>query len=163
MWGRGKSKRKGEKSCYDNQMAGTSLIWKLDPRLEADTFVIDDSDTEMLLLMNDCRWPWLILVPRISHAEEWHQIRAGANAWISQRVGTIGHRLKDFTGCEKINTAALGNVVRQLHIHIIARNEGDPNWPGPVWGFGRAQPYMKRESEKLIRELKELMNAPAVY
>ena len=66
------------------------------------------------------------------------------------------------TGCEKINIAAIGNMVRQLHIHVIARSEGDANWPGPVWGYGSAEPYNETEASDLIGNLKEQLFDPSI-
>ena len=67
----------------------------------------------------------------------------------------VGEKLKTFTGASKINTAAIGNIVNQLHIHVVARHEDDPNWPAPVWGFGEAEKYSGAEGKALAEQLKE--------
>ena len=127
----------------------------LDPRLEADTLFIKSLDTCELRLMNDMRWPWLILVPRLEDAIEWHELFTDQRQDIDMAVSQTAGILKAVTDCEKINIASLGNSVRQLHIHIIARSEDDPNWPGPVWGFRERVPYRDDKDMELI----ELLNA----
>jgi len=91
--------------------------------------------------MDDMRWPWLVLVPRSPGAKEWHDLSQDQWTGVNAEVKRAAHALRLFTQCEKVNIASLGNVVGQLHIHVVARNPGDPNWPGPVWGFERADPY----------------------
>ena len=113
----------------------------LDSRLEADTKPILQTLLCDVRLMNDSRWPWLILVPRIASAVEWHDLAQANQASLWRETLKAGRILKELTGCEKINTAAIGNIVRQLHVHVIARYEGDANWPGTVWGFPGKVPY----------------------
>ena len=115
--------------------------FELDPRLQNDTHTLGEMKLCRLLLMNDQRWPWLILVPRIAGLEEIHELDAGERDLLAAETAHVSAALKQATGCEKVNTAALGNIVRQLHIHAVARNEDDDNWPGPVWGHGERQPY----------------------
>ena len=115
--------------------------FKLDSRLEADTKPVHQTPLCDLRLMNDSRWPWLILVPRIAGTVEWHDLAEADQAALWHETLKAGRILKEQTGCEKINTAAIGNIVRQLHVHVIARYEGDANWPGPVWGFPGKVPY----------------------
>ena len=138
-------------------MSASNTPWQLDSRLRADTLVVSEDRDLMLLLMNDRRWPWLIIVPKQPGAEEWSDLEAGLGDRVFERVQSAGDRLKDFTNCTKINIAAIGNMVRQLHIHVIARSEGDANWPGPVWGFGQAEPYDESEISDLIARLKDMM------
>ncbi|MEM9733626.1 MAG: HIT family protein [Pseudomonadota bacterium] len=137
-------------------MFGLDKTWQLDPRLKGDTFEIRQEDDMALLLMNDARWPWVIAVPKVVGAEELHDIKPGYQGAIMERCVYYGQRLKAHTQCEKINIAAIGNSVRQLHIHIIARSEGDPNWPGPVWGFGKREAYAGAQGRDLAQELKEV-------
>lgn len=125
----------------------------LDPQLKADTLHVKSLDACELLLLNDKRWPWLILVPKIENAVEWHELFTDQRQDIDFEIANVASLLKAITGCEKINIASLGNSVRQLHIHIVARNEGDPNWPKPVWGFGDREPYQTQVSESLIETL----------
>ena len=105
-----------------------------------------------LRLMNDRRWPWLILVPRIAGACEIYDLPEADQTLIAQESAVAGRVLKRVTACEKINIAAIGNIVRQLHVHVIAREQGDANWPGPVWGYGTREQY--ESATALIAEIK---------
>ena len=113
--------------------------FQLNERLEADTHLIAELENCSLRLLDDARWPWLVLVPRIEGAIEWHDLTKGQRIMIDDEVVRVAHALKMMTGYEKINIASIGNMVRQLHIHVIARKTGDPNWPSPVWGFGEKE------------------------
>ncbi len=110
--------------------------FELDGRLAADTTKVADLQSGPLLAMNDSRWPWLILVPAVPGAVELHDLDADMARLVHDETDRVAAALKRASGCEKINTGALGNIVRQLHIHVVARSAGDPNWPGPVWGYG---------------------------
>ncbi|MEM8748728.1 MAG: HIT family protein [Pseudomonadota bacterium] len=133
--------------------------WQMDPRLAADTIEIATLGESKILLMNDKRWPWVIVVPMINNAEELHDLAPGRRESALQLACHLGENLKAHTGCEKINIAALGNIVRQLHIHVVARSENDPNWPAPVWGYGVAERYSKAEAQALCDSLKETFRA----
>ncbi len=128
--------------------------FKLDERLEADTHLVCELENCSLRLLDDTRWPWLVLVPRIAGAEEWHVLTKGQRIMIDDEVARVASALKEMTGCQKINIASIGNMVRQLHIHVVARNEGDANWPGPVWGFGTREPYDVDSATTFIESFK---------
>jgi len=113
----------------------------LHAQLEADTVALVDWRLSRLLLMNDRRFPWLILVPRVLSASEVFDLPVADRAVLWREVDEAASKLKAETGAQKINVGALGNIVRQLHIHVVARNEGDGAWPGPVWGSGTRIPY----------------------
>lgn len=134
-------------------MPGQKAGFELDPRLEADSEQLMWLGLCELRLMNDRRWPWLILVPQRPGAEEVHDLTPLDQAMLTFESNMVAQALKTVTGCTKINTAALGNIVRQLHVHVIARYEGDAGWPGPVWGHGAREPYkpddIRRFSEKI--------------
>jgi len=117
------------------------IAFSLDQRLSEDTTAVTRLGLCELRLMNDRRWPWLILIPQRPAVTEIHELSALDQTMLTFEAGMTAQALKSVTGCEKINTGALGNVVRQLHLHLIARNPGDPGWPGPVWGFGSREPY----------------------
>ncbi len=127
--------------------------FKLDPRLEKDSFFIVDLALSNVRLMNDARWPWLIVVPRIAGAEEIHHLTIDDEQVLIAEMNEVAVALEAITGCDKVNTAAIGNIVRQLHVHIVARNEGDENWPKPVWGHGETVPYKEEAAHRLIRKL----------
>lgn len=126
----------------------------LNSQLEADTHLVYELENCSLHLLDDARWPWLILVPRIDGAQEWHDLTKGQRIMIDDEVARTSLALKTLTGCEKINIATIGNMVRQLHIHVIARDEGDANWPGPVWGYGERQPYEVDSAKAFIESFK---------
>lgn len=137
--------------------------FQLDSRLAADTFSIGSFELCEVRLMDDSRWPWLILVPKVAGLSEIHDASAMQQEKMASETTFAADALKKHTNCEKINSAAIGNIVRQLHIHVIARNEGDANWPGPVWGFGERQPYDGSAKEKLIIELQQALASSANF
>jgi diadenosine tetraphosphate (Ap4A) HIT family hydrolase len=126
------------------------MSFALDERLAKDPLVIGDMRLSRVLLMNDARWPWLILVPRREGAVELTDLDANDRALLIEEAASAARFLKAHTGAPKINLGALGNLVRQLHLHVVARNSGDPAWPGPVWGHGAATPYDEAEARALI-------------
>ena len=128
----------------------TDESFALDRRLAEDTFVVADLPLCRLLLMNDSRWPWLILVPRLDGLVELSDLDATDRARLIEEGALASDWLKAHANAEKINFGALGNVVRQLHVHVVARCTGDPAWPGPVWGFGAAVPYADEEAQTVI-------------
>lgn len=127
----------------------------LDSRLAADTLPVLDTPHLSLRLMNDSRWRWLILVPRVVGATELHDLSGPQQALLWHDALKAGRILKGLTGCGKINTAAIGNIVRQLHVHVIARSEGDTNWPNPVWGHPGRTPYDDAEALSLAGLLRQ--------
>ncbi|MFQ0815104.1 histidine triad (HIT) protein [Brucella anthropi] len=128
--------------------------FELDKRLHADTFSVATLGLCELRLMNDRRWPWLILVPRRPHLTEIHDMTPLDQTMLTFETGIVAQALKTVTQCQKINTGALGNIVRQLHLHVIARNEGDAGWPGPVWGFGTREAYDKNQADTFIADIR---------
>jgi diadenosine tetraphosphate (Ap4A) HIT family hydrolase len=126
----------------------------LDPRLARDTVAIGDLPGSRLLLMNDANYPWLIVVPHRPGAVEIFDLDAGERAQLMGELARLAQQLKELTGCHKINIAAIGNVVPQLHVHIIARRPDDPAWPRPVWGALPARPYGESERNRLVQALR---------
>ncbi|PRD44178.1 HIT family protein [Phyllobacterium phragmitis] len=129
----------------------------LDKKLAADTFAVATLGLCDLRLMNDRRWPWLILVPQRADKVELYDLTPLDQTMLTFEMGIAAQALKSVTGCEKINTGALGNIVRQLHIHIIARNSGDPAWPGPVWGYGTAEPYQPEDAKTFALAIRDAL------
>lgn len=113
----------------------------LDERLARDSESILKLGLCDLRLSKDSRWPWLILVPQRPDISELFELAPLDQAVLTFEQVTVAAALKKATGADKINIAAIGNIVRQLHVHVVARVESDPNWPGPIWGHGRAVPY----------------------
>jgi len=116
-------------------------MFQLHPRLAADTVEVSRLELSRLLLMGDARWPWLILVPARDGITELHELSAPDRALLIEEVATASALLARLYRADKINVGALGNMVPQLHVHVIARRCDDPAWPGPVWGHGTAESY----------------------
>jgi diadenosine tetraphosphate (Ap4A) HIT family hydrolase len=112
----------------------------LDPRLAADSVFIADGSLSQVRLMNDARFTWLLLVPRVAGVSEWLQLDGNQQRLLLAEINQVGNLVRAQAGVEKLNIGALGNIVRQLHVHLVGRHEGDAAWPGPVWGSGPAQP-----------------------
>ena len=134
--------------------------FQLDPRLAADTFLVGETPLSQVLLMNDARYPWLILVPRRSDVTEPFQLSEADQAQLWQESMRLGAAMKAHFAADKLNLAALGNQVAQLHVHHIARFHADDAWPGPVWGVGSAVPYSDPAVEVLKGELRSLLQQP---
>jgi len=129
----------------------------LHPQLEKDTALIGRTSDCLLLLMKDARYPWLILVPEQEGLREMHELSDERFSMVSQTIKRLSLGLQTLTGAPKMNIAALGNMVSQLHIHIIARREEDASWPGPVWGVGAAEAYTDEELSVLVAALQEAL------
>jgi len=140
-------------------MRGASFI--LDARLDADTRRVASLPLCDVLLMNDARFPWLILVPHRPGLVEIADLPEEAQATLWQEVNLAAAALRADAPFDKLNIGALGNIVRQLHVHVVARREGDAAWPGPVWGSGRAEPYAPAELESLLERLRVALAAAA--
>ena len=126
------------------------MSFSLHPRLSQDADFVGDLPLCRVLLMNDSRWPWLVLVPRLANAVELTDLDRAGRALLIEETAQAAEWLKAHARADKINVGALGNVVRQLHVHIVARHAGDPAWPGPVWGFGAAVPYGDDEARAMV-------------
>lgn len=113
----------------------------LDPTLARDSTPITTLGLCALRLINDNRWPWLLLVPKRPSITEVFELSPLDQTMLTFETCMAASALKKVTGAKKINIGALGNRVPQFHMHIIARDPGDDNWPGPVWGFGQAEPW----------------------
>ncbi len=116
-------------------------MFELDPRLEADSTLLLDLPLCALRLAKNSTWPWLILVPRVANMAEITDLSASQRAQLWHEIEAVAEALKAVTSAYKLNIGALGNVVRQLHVHIIARQEGDAAWPAPIWGTGHTASY----------------------
>ena len=125
----------------------------LHARLAADTDFIADWSLSRVLLMNDARFPWLILVPRREKAIELHDLRLEDRHELIEEISRASAGLKVGVAAAKINVGALGNLVPQLHLHVVARNPGDVAWPGPVWGLGVPVPYEPAARAELLARL----------
>ena len=126
----------------------------LHPQLEADTALIANWGLSRVLLMNDARFPWIILVPRRAGLSEIQDLKHAERMVVIEEINRAGAGLKSMTGAKKINSAALGNMVPQLHVHVIARFENDVAWPSPVWGSGPPVAYEQDVKVALIEKLR---------
>lgn len=115
--------------------------FELDPRLAKDTVLVADWQLCRVLLMDDARFPWLVLVPRRASMVELFDLDEADRSHLLHETQRAMHILRNVAACDKLNVGALGNIVRQLHLHVVARTRGDAAWPGPVWGSGAAVPY----------------------
>lgn len=123
-------------------------IMELHPRLKADTIFLQDLELCQLLLLNDSNYPWLVLVPK-RDVREFHDLIPEEQVLLMLEITQTSRRLEAAFKPFKINVASLGNVVPQMHIHVIGRYENDPAWPKPVWGVVPLKPYSEEELAKV--------------
>ncbi len=125
----------------------------LHERLAQDTLPVASLDLSEVLLMKDERFPWLILVPRISDAREIHKLNASQREQLFAEIQLTSEALESLFSPYKLNVAALGNQVAQLHVHVVARFQEDAAWPAPVWGNGTAEPYQRASVDALVQRI----------
>ena len=128
-------------------------MFELHPQLDQDTVAITTLGLSRVLLMNDSRFPWLILVPEQPGVSEIHDLGPGDRALLMEEIARTSAVLKDLFNAQKINVGALGNMVPQLHVHVVTRNRGDAAWPGPVWGHGEPVAYGAGELAAMVEKL----------
>jgi diadenosine tetraphosphate (Ap4A) HIT family hydrolase len=131
--------------------------WTLHPQLEADTVPVGELALSRLLLAKDANYPWLILVPRCPAVSDVIDLDEPGQAELTREIALVCRALKAVTPCDKLNVAALGNMVPQLHVHIIARRHGDPAWPKPIWGVVPVRDYDPTVQERLIAALRDAL------
>jgi diadenosine tetraphosphate (Ap4A) HIT family hydrolase len=129
-------------------------IWSLHPQLAMDTVPVSDFPLARVLLATDANYPWLILVPRLPGLVELIDLEENAQVQLLGEVAAAARALKAITACDKLNIAALGNQVSQLHVHVIARRRNDPAWPKPVWGVKAPLAYEQDRHAALIESLR---------
>lgn len=125
----------------------------LDPQLASDSHPVIEFALSSLRLMDDANYPWLLLVPRVAGARELIDLDPAQQASLMDEVNRCSKLLQKLFRPHKLNVAALGNLVPQLHVHLIARYQDDPAWPAPVWGRHHAQPY---DTEALVQRIRDL-------
>ena len=126
----------------------------LHPRLAADTVTVGELPLCRLLLMNDAQYPWCILVPRRDGAREIYLLDEPDQQQLWRESALLSRALMQAFAGHKLNVAALGNVVPQLHLHHIVRDPGDAAWPGPVWGRHPPRPYTDAERTRCLDALR---------
>ena len=129
----------------------------LDSRLAADTYVVGELTLSRVLLMRDARFPWAILVPRRADKREILDLDPRDRAMLNHETEAVSEAMQRLFRPTKLNIAAIGNVVAQLHVHVIARYENDAAWPKPVWGYGERVTYNEADAAKRVAELSEAL------
>ena len=129
----------------------------LDLRLKNDTINIGKLQLSQALLMNDSRYPWIILVPELENVYEWTDLSKEDQGTLHGESLLIQNALKGLYDGQSLNIGKLGNIVSQFHLHHIVRFENDPAWPGPVWGHSSAVNYSPQELESRISEIKQVI------
>lgn len=128
-------------------------MFELHPRLIQDTLLLGEFSLSMVLLSKDANYPWCLLVPKREGLREIHQLTSDDRRQLIEESCALSQGMEMVFNPVKMNVAALGNVVPQLHIHHIARFENDPAWPGPVWGRLTAKEYEINELERRVERL----------
>jgi len=138
-------------------------VFALDQRLQQDTLTIGDFPLCRLLLSNDSNYPWFILVPRINGISEVFQLSVIDQQKLWSETTTLAQLLSEGFGADKMNIGALGNVVSQLHVHVIVRKRDDMAWPAPVWGKHPARPYTEEQVAAIRARLRKLLPADFIF
>lgn len=133
----------------------------LHPRLQADCRLIGELPLSTALLFDDCRYPWLILVPRRPGLREVYQLDAADRALLLDETCRVGEFLMRTFAGDKLNVGALGNLVPQLHVHLVVRRSDDPAWPGPVWGHSTALHYAADQLQERLAILRQGLSVAA--
>lgn len=136
-----------------------AAAFALDPALAAAALPVGELPLSSVLLMNDARFPWFVLVPRVADAREITDLAEADAAALMGELRVATRAMLDLARPDKINLGSLGNVTPQLHVHVVGRFRSDPAWPGPVWGFGTAQPYPPHAAAALIERAAALFAA----
>ncbi|UTW55560.1 HIT domain-containing protein [Kordiimonas sp. SCSIO 12610] len=129
----------------------------LHPQLVSDCDIVGELPLSLVLLMNDANYPWVILVPKRHNIREMYQLSEGDRAQLMKEISTASEVIQKLFKADKMNVGALGNMVPQLHVHIIARHENDAAWPNPVWGAVPRIEYVDEERLDLIGKIKEAL------
>lgn len=130
-----------------------SALFELDARLRADTWFVEDWPLSTVLLMDHAEIPWFILVPRRPGLRELHDLEHDDAAMLARESSALARAMQTAFQPETLNVAKLGNIVGQLHLHHVARQPGDPAWPGPVWGVPAERGLEKYEAEDRIQRV----------
>ena len=128
--------------------------WSLHSQLKKDTIDIGDLPLSKVLVIKDANYPWLLLVPRCAGASEIIDLSESDQIQLAAEIAAVSRALKAVAPCDKLNVAALGNMVPQLHVHVIARCLSDPAWPKPVWGAAPARDYDPAAHDRLLAALR---------
>lgn len=139
-----------------------SATFVLDPQLAVDTIFVGDLPLCRVLLVKDANYPWILLVPRRPDVTEMIDLADHEQIQLTGEIGIASHALKGITGCAKLNVAAIGNVVSQLHVHVIGRSPGDKAWPKAVWGTALPTAYDPDRRDELTAALRRALKINTV-
>jgi diadenosine tetraphosphate (Ap4A) HIT family hydrolase len=128
------------------------MTFQLDPRLQNDCYQLAESEHSLWLLLNNSHFPWFIVVPK-TQCTELYQLDKAQQQQIQGEIDLISEFASTHFECDKLNVACIGNIVKQMHIHVIARTESDPCWPGVVWGTSFQQPYKGSDALQVQEKL----------
>jgi diadenosine tetraphosphate (Ap4A) HIT family hydrolase len=131
--------------------------WTLHPQLAQDCAEIGDLPLSRLLVSRDANYPWLLLVPRRPEVGEIIDLSPADQSQLTAEIAQVGAALKGITACDRLNVAAIGNVVPQLHVHVVARRRTDAAWPRPVWGMVPSKPYAAAELAAFIADVRRTL------
>lgn len=131
-----------------------SVAFAIDPRLEQGSVAVAELPLSVVRLVDDRRFPWLLLIPQVAGAIDLIDLSEEDRAAVIEEIAAASRALKEATGCDKLNVAALGNQVSQLHIHVIARFSTDSAWPDPVWGKGAPVPFEPAARDAFVKSLR---------
>ncbi|MES0883283.1 HIT family protein [Roseibium sp. SCP14] len=131
----------------------------LNVRLEGDSYFVADLPLSSVRLMKDANYPWLLLIPRKPDLVEIIDLDESDQQQLMREIAIASNVLRSVTDCEKLNIGALGNMVSQLHVHVIARFRDDAAWPGPVWGAAPAETYDPEKADTLIEQLWDALSS----
>jgi diadenosine tetraphosphate (Ap4A) HIT family hydrolase len=141
-------------------MSTAEPAWSLHPQLAHDTAPVGDLALARVLAMSDANYPWVILVPRRGGAVEIIDLDEADRGRLMAEIVQVSAALRELTACAKLNVAAIGNVVPQLHVHVVARRTDDAAWPKPVWGAVAAKPYAAGELDAFVAALRRALAIP---
>lgn len=133
-------------------------MYELHPKLAQDTFSIGEYELCDVRLMNDTRYPWVILVPKQANLREVYQLAEADQQRLIYESSFTAEQMVQLFSAQKMNVAAIGNVVEQLHLHHVARFTSDAAWPLPVWGIGDAQPYSEVAAKAMLSQLRRVLD-----
>jgi diadenosine tetraphosphate (Ap4A) HIT family hydrolase len=134
-------------------------MFSLHPQLAKDSFIVGELPLSTVLLCNDANYPWVILVPRREGIREAYQLNETDQLQLLKENNAVAELMNKHFAADKMNVAALGNQVPQLHIHHIARYQSDAAWPGPIWGAVANKPYMEEQKEQRLQELRQIFDS----
>lgn len=133
--------------------------FEVHPKLVEDTLPVCETALSSVLLMNDSRFPWVILVPRRPGLRDLHDLSPPDRIQLMTEMSNLSEAMRHDWAADKTNVAALGNMVPQLHVHVIMRYVGDAAWPGPVWGVGTAVPYAEADAATAVARISACLRA----